>query len=164
MAILWGVSPPVKRCKGSIRMLCIKSGQTFDLVVLGPCVGLQTHWVTNRTVPCLGSQACPNHDQPLTWKGYVPVLVSNWSPEGKQQGNHLWVLVVTEEIGTEAMTWCRGQAMTVSRPGKKSNSPLVSRSRSLAAALDLPESFDVKPYVLRASGFDEGCLIQRAFR
>lgn len=152
MPILWGVPPPPRVCKAGIRLLCVRAGQTFHCAVLGPTVGLATHWTGQRTVPCLGNE-CAFHDQPSTWKGYCPVWVEGYCWQGPAKGRFLWVLVVTEEIGEESLGWTRGLVVTVSRPGKKSNGPMTAQTLSRPIPDNLPDAFDVRPYVMRAAGF-----------
>jgi len=155
VAIAWGAKPPHKLCKASIRLLCIDAGHEHVCCVLGPCVGLSTHWVGNRTLPCLGRD-CGHHDKPQTWKGFIPVQVYQWSHQGKANGEFTWVLVVTEEIGEDALTWTRGEVVTVGRPGTKKNGPLRFSKRLEPCRAELPPGFDVRPYVMRASGFSAG--------
>jgi hypothetical protein len=152
MPLRWGVPPPAKPLSGSVRLLCIKAGQKFNCCALGPMVGLQTHWI-GKTVPCLGDD-CRHCDSPQTWKGYIPVVVDGWCSQGPAKGAFRWVLVVTEEIGQQCLTWPRGTVAMVARPGRKNNGPLTFSVRAdCCTPNDLPDCFDVKPYVLRASGF-----------
>lgn len=156
MAVEWGARPPRKLCKASIRILCLEAGQEVACCVLGPTVGVSTHWTGKRSVPCFGKRECQFCDTPKTWKGFTPVEVHAWSHQGKAQGFYPWVLMVTEEIGEESLTWERGQILMVGRPGKKSNGPLRALTRVGEWQGLMPQSFDVRPYVLRCSGFSAG--------
>lgn len=153
MAILWGVPPPPKRCRSEIGLLVVPPGEKRLCCVLGPLVGLQTHWVNKRTIPCDGSEKCQVHDYPITWKGFVPVSCANYTWRGPLTGEHPGVLVVTEEIGEFAAAWLRGWIVEVSRRGHAKNSPLsaIKMERTVKPEL-VAECFDVKPYVLRACG------------
>lgn len=153
MSIAWNVAPPRFRYKRSIRLLCVKAGEEFKMVVLGPQVGLQTHWTGTKTVPCCDVHECQFHDCPQTWKGYLPVAVENWSIGGKAPGVFPWVLVTTEEIGEEVSSLTRGQGLWVSRPGRNSKGPLCARILGKVKEEGLMPTFDVRPYILRASGF-----------
>lgn len=142
-------------------MLCPKPGDEMRVAVLGPLVGLQTHWVNKRTIPCMGVQECRVHHEPLTWKGFLPVLASGWTWRGKVPGEHLGVLVVTEEIGQDVAALARGLVITVKRRSLKHNSPLsMLVNGPYKGQLDLPPSFDVKPYVLRATGLGNPLLLR----
>lgn len=155
MAILWGAPPPRKLCQAHIRLLCLTANQEVQACVLGPCVGVQTHWCEGRTRPCVGEEKCQFHDMPRTWKGFVPVICDGWSPHGKSRGVWTWVLVVTEEIGEAAVAWERGTLIRVMRPGSKSNGPLTFQVLATGKGDKLPPTFDVIPYVLRASGMSQ---------
>lgn len=156
MAILWGVPPPAKRLKASINLLCVRAGQEAVCCVLGPLVGVQTHWAGNRSVPCVGSEDCQIHSLPLEWKGYVPVIASSWQYSGVTRKGHPWVLVVSQELGEDAAAWHRGQLVRVMRPGKKSNGPMTWMPAEGKPPKQLIEAFDVKPYVLRAAALPYG--------
>lgn len=153
MPISWGEPAPKKLAKGSIHLLAVRAGETRHVCALGPMVGLQTHWVGSRTLPCFGAE-CKHCDYPLTWKGFIPVVVDGFSWNGPSKGRFPWVLVVTEEVGEECQTWVRGTVATVQRPGRKSNGPMLCSLRGdVKPPTDLMPSFDVKPYVLRACGY-----------
>lgn len=154
MAIQWGVQPPQKVLRAEIRLLCLRAGQEVAVAILGPALGVATHWVEGRSKPCQGSERCQFHDRPATWKGFVPVICDGWSPHGPRKGRWTWVLVVTEEIGADATAWERGTLWLVSRPGTKSNGPLHCSPLLTKFRGELPETFDVRPYVLRAAGMD----------
>lgn len=153
MPIEYGVPPPKRGMGSDVGLLCPKPGDEMRLAVLGPLVGIQTHWVNGRTIPCTGEQECRVHHEPLTWKGFLPVLADGWTWRGKAPGLHLGVLVVTTEIGESAAAWPRGSCHTVRRRGSKRNSPLCFVTQAdWQGAVDLPPTFDVKPFVLRATG------------
>ena len=153
MAIVFGVAPPKKPLGGDVGMLCPKPGDPIKVAVLGPMTGIQTHWVNHRTIPCTGAQECRVHHEPMTWKGFLPVLAEGWTWRGKTPGQHLGVLVVTEEIGELAAAWHRGLVVTIRRRSGKNNSPLAfDLHGDWKGPIDLPASFDVKPYILRATG------------
>lgn len=134
-------------------MLAPKPGDSMQVAILGPLVGLQTHWVNCRTIPCTGAEECRVHHEPITWKGFLPVYANGWTWRGKQQGWHLGVLVVTEEIGESVAALPRGSGITVKRRGSKHNSPLCFTVHGAwKGDVDLPPAFDVKPYILRATG------------
>jgi hypothetical protein len=155
MPMQWGAPPPHKLYKGSIHLLCIRYGQSVDVAILGPMMGLETHWVGSRTMPCFGVD-CKHCDYPKTWKGFSPVLAANLSWNGPAKGRFEWVLVVTEEIGEEFARFQRGEVVTVARPGRKKNGPLrCSLKAGQKPLVDLPDTFDVRPYVVRACGFSQ---------
>jgi len=163
MHLDFNARPPKKTCSSSIGLLAPQPGEERECVLLGPMCGLETHWVSGRTIPCLGESECRVHHEPVTWKGFAPVLCKNWTWRGKSPGDHLGVLVVTEEIGVDVDVLARGSIFTVRRNGPKRNSPLsliVKGTWNLE--VDLPASFDVKPYVLRATGL--GTVIQLRLR
>lgn len=152
MAIAWGVAPPRKLCKSYIRLLAIRAGEKRPCCILGPTVGVQTHWDGGNTRICEGSHDCRFHDQPLTWKGYTPVVCWGWTHEYRaKEGWFQWVLIVSEELGEEAMQWQRGEMVMVTRPGTKKNGAMRCEKLSAAPPVDLPPSFPVMPYVLRAA-------------
>ena len=151
MPPVWGESPPERPLKARIRLLCVRSGERFDCLVLGPMVGLRMHWLGNRSTPCMGSE-CQHCNRPATWKGYAPVLVAGHSPSGKEKGWHRWVLVISEEVGSDALAWTAGQGVTVFRRGSKNNGPMGWQPLSIPQGHTCPPSFDVRPYVLRACG------------
>lgn len=163
MAILWGTPPPKKLREGSIHLLAIRAGETYACCVLGPMVGLQTHWAGGRSVPCTESD-CRVHDCPITWKGYVPVIVDGHTWNGACKGSFPWVLIVTEEIGEDATAWRRGLCLQVMRPGKKSNGALAWNPLTIKTPDPLRPTFDVRPFVLRAAGLPQtvGLRVRRA--
>lgn len=152
MAILWGVPPPAKLLRASINLLCVKASQEAVVCVLGPLVGVQTHWVGNRSIPCQGALECRVHEKPIEWKGFVPVVCHQWQLNGQTRNNAQWVLVVSAELGIDASAWLRGQIYRVMRPGRQSNGPMLAARVDQVWASPLPESFNVIPYVLRAAG------------
>jgi len=154
MAILWGVPPPPTLCRASINLLCVRAGEEAVCCVLGPLVGVQTHWDGRRSIPCVGAESCPVHQFPQEWKGYVPVIASTWRYNGVTRKGARWVLVLSKEIGTHAAAWLRGEVIRVMRPGRKSNGPLDWMPDPGKPPKILPETFDVRPYVLRAAGLD----------
>jgi hypothetical protein len=153
VGIQWGARPPSKVCKGSIRLLAIAAGQEVRIAVLGDVIGLETHWTGAKTVPCLGGEDCPACEFPRTWKGYCPILADGWSIHGKMPGRHPWVLVISEEIGEESLTWVRGTVATVGRPGRRNNGCMTSSILGQTPLETLIPAWDVRPYVLRACGY-----------
>jgi len=161
MKIVWGAAPPKKAGPGAIGLLSPLPGENRPCVLLGPLVGLQTHWVNGRTIPCTGSEDCRVHHEPQTWKGFAPVLCNGWTWRGKTPGSHLGVLVVTAEIGEDVLALHRGSKFTVHRLGTKRNSPLsLTLEGQWKDGVDLPEAFDVKPFVLRATGLGNPFLLR----
>lgn len=151
MPVAWGMSPPPRLVKAAIRLLCPKPDQRFTCAVLGGCLGVQTHWTGTRTVICEGHE-CGHHEKPMTWKGFVPVWVDGWAPPGfKKKGGFEWVLVIGEELGEDAVQWKRGEQYEVFRVGNKHNGPLHAQKLNREPPANLPEAFDVCPYVLRAT-------------
>jgi len=156
MAILWGAPPPDRPCRAGIHLLCVKATETRTVAVCGPLVGLQMHWNGERSIPCQGSEECPDHELPCTWKGFMHVLCQGWHPKGRVNSWHPWVLVLSEEIGRDALAWTPGQVLEVMRLGGRSNGPLSWRPSTKAPPSPLPSPIDVKPYVLRAAGLPQG--------
>lgn len=153
MPVVFGVKAPRKATMADVRLLAVRQGETFEVFVLGPLVGLQTHWNGKKSVPCLGAEDCRFHDCPFTWKGYQPVAVPGWSIQGKKPGVHLWVLVASEEVGHILEGSNRGDRFCVSRRSGPCNAPMRVEFKGREKPELLPQTFDVKPYVLRASGF-----------
>jgi len=154
MAILWDAPPPPRKgLDASIRLLCVRSGDGVLVAILGPLVGLKTHWIDEKTVACQGAEGCPYHDKPQTWKGYVAVLQIFDKGAGKlARAPAPSVLTCSEEIGWTMKSTLRGDVYFVARLGKKNNAPMRAEKRDLAIPGQLPASFDVKPYVARAMG------------
>lgn len=153
MGIAWGAEPPRKKLDASIRLLCVHARETIIVAILGPLEGLQTHWVDGKTMACLGSQDCPWHDRPQTWKGYVAVLqLYDDKGKGLRRAPAPAVLVCSEEIGWTMKQTCRGEVMRVSRGGSKNNGPMRAEKSDLVLSGRLPEAFNVRPYVGRAMG------------
>lgn len=152
MPVAWGMPPGKRLQKSFIRLLCPRVGQKVQICVLGPVMGVQTHWTEKGTKLCNGHE-CIWHDTPQTWKGYMPVLAHNWCPPGHYvNGSFEWVLVLGEETGDEAQAWKRGDCFVIDRPGKKHNAPLRATPVTVPIKGDLREAFDVIPYVQRATG------------
>jgi hypothetical protein len=154
MAIVWDVPPPPdKGLKASIRLLCVKVGQSHLVAVLGPLQGLQTHWIGEKTKACLGADVCPWHQYPQTWKGFIAVIELHDLGRGQlRRAAAPAVLTCSEEVGWIFKNSERGDVFNVSRPGSRKNGPMVAEQRDLAIPGQLPASFNVRPYVGRAMG------------
>ncbi len=154
MAVVWGVKPPPRKLASSIGLVCIRAGEVVSGVKLGPLVGIQTHWA-GRTVLCTGAESCQYHDEPQTWKGFCPVVLDGRSWRGSSPGLHSGVLVVSEEIGEGVDSCPVNFVFQVSRPGRRSNGAMCFEVQGASKVSKLPESWDVKPYVLRGMGLSE---------
>jgi hypothetical protein len=130
--------------------LAVEPGEVVLCRKLGPLVGLTTHWCNGRTIACLGDKECKVHDTVETWKGFLPVEAHNRNWRGKAQGRFLSVLVVSEEIGACVDASPIGAILAVSRPSRKRNGWMEAVVEAESAPSELPLSFDVLPYVLRA--------------
>lgn len=153
MPIAWGAQPPRKMAKGRIRLLAVKNSTPKLLVaVLGPLLGTMTHFVEGRSVLCEG-HTCQHCPRKKTWKGFMPVAVAQWQPPGMPaKGIWEWVLVVGAETGADAVKWKRGQVYWITRPGRKHNGELIAERCEAEEGKPLPDTFNVIPYVLRATG------------
>jgi hypothetical protein len=153
MPIVWGEPPPVRLPRSWIRLLCVKPKDSVTFARLGPVVGLQTHWVPPKTIACLGSEECPVHHLPQTWKGYAPCIAILGTDGNGRPTWRLAVVVVTPEVSKEVDLLKVGCPASLTRQGSRKNSPLSLLGSRVEAPPDVPEAFDVRPYVLRAMGY-----------
>jgi hypothetical protein len=155
MGIVWGVRPPVVLREGWIHLLIPKHPLPYHIVVLGPVQGTWTHWTAKGTAPHTGEgcEHCPNR---ITWKGYAPVICWGQLWKKSAPGWHKWVLVVPRSA-KEDVDACQGEGIfECRRSSEQQNSGLTIRPHKSKASLAPPptEPFDVKPYVLRAWGYE----------
>jgi len=152
MGILWGVSAPKSACKSGVGIVTVRAGETLSGVILGPVVGVMTHFSNGRSAPCVGAQNCTFHQLELRWQGFLPFWASNRDWRGKRSGVFPCVLLVTKAIGEDIEQCSRGTVIEVSRGASKVNDPLsLIVKGQYKGELPLPDGFDVKPYVLRAA-------------
>jgi len=152
MGILWGVKAPKSPCKAGVGIVTLRAGETVSGVVLGPVIGVMSHFANGRSAPCVGAESCAFHGLDLRWQGFMPFWASNRDWKGKKAGAFLTVLMLTKAVGEEAELLSRGTVIRVSRGASKANDPLTLTSKGLYKGdCPLPEGFDVKPYVLRAA-------------
>lgn len=150
-SIVWGVPPPAFSTIPGVGLICLKAPDSVTCAVLGPVVGVMTHFVNGRTVPCTGSKHCEVHYLEQEWKGYLPCFALNRTWKGVRSGHWASILVVSKGIGVGVAACPRGSLITVSRTGGKPNDPLSLEIKGeWKSDIPLPESFDVKPYVERA--------------
>jgi len=153
MSILWGVEPPPDDLDPAIGVLVVKPGWNVVARVLGPLTGVMTHWVKGRTKICLGAESCPFHECPMIWRGYMPVQCQDYDWRGPQKGKHLAALMVTPSVSKVARSLRVGEVFRVSRETSNVRARLIIVPTEQAAGSKVPEVFDVKPYVLKATGF-----------
>jgi len=151
MGILWGVDPPEGDLDPEIGVLAVKPGWNVLARVLGPLTGVLTHWHSGFTRVCHGAETCPFHDSPLRWRGYMPIQCHGYNWKGPKQGSHLAVLMVLPTAAKAAKTLRVGDCFTVTRASSNKRSAQVIVRSEQAAQAKLPECFDVKPYVLKAT-------------
>jgi hypothetical protein len=155
MPIVWGVAPPPRLPRSFIRLLVVRAGESVILARLGPVVGLLTHWAAPRTIACVGAETCPVHHLPLTWKGYVPCVAAIGKAGNGGPAWKLAVGVVTPEVAKEMDACSVGSPLSLRRAGKRANAPLTIEGTKMPGPAPIPESFDVRPYVLRAMGYPQ---------
>jgi hypothetical protein len=160
MSRAWGQKPPAGLRNAWIRLHVLRQGQTAIYTLLGPLLGINTHWVESdtpgvkgRTILCEGADQCRLcEDSPRTWKGYIAAALLVNPVSGTQRSWLPTVAVITEEIGQEVYELKPRTVIAIKREGKKHNSPLRLAVVTRSLPLCEEESFDVKPYVLRAMG------------
>ena len=154
MPIVWGVAPPRRLAKSWIRLLVVKAGQSVPVRLLGPSLGIMTHWCNGRSIACLGSEDCQVHGLSQEWKGFAPA--ATWVARGANTPAY-WretVLVISAGIAADVDACSRGSLLEISRPGKKHNGPMRMMLAAKQPTDDPPEPFDVRPYVIRAMQLD----------
>lgn len=154
-AIVWGVAPPPGLKEGWIHLLIPKHPTPYHLVVLGPVQGTWTHWTAKGTAPHTGEGCEHCNGSRITWSGYAPVLC--WGQLWKQSapGWHKWVLVVPKSNKEDVDACIREGIFECRRSSERPSSNLrLSKFRGKCQPPPATEPFDVKPYVLRAWGYE----------
>lgn len=162
--ILWGVTPPPSIAKSWIRVLVVKAGQTHQVRILGPALGVMTHYdpEEKRSIACLGAKHCPRHGLSQEWKGYVAAC----TPQAKTAtAPAYWretVLLISRGIAADVAALPAGCLVEIRRLPGKANNPLELRVMPRQPEDEPLAPFDVRPYVLRAMGLSEeiGCKLR----
>jgi hypothetical protein len=108
------------------------------------------NWVEPRTLPCLGHD-CPHCAAGLRqrWKGYEPALL--WS-HATTKAKGTWKPIVREitEGADQQLAGYEARSLVVelSRPGRR-NGPLQRTPLEQPCADPLPDTFDVRPILMR---------------
>lgn len=152
MPIVWGMPAPARMPKSWIRLLCVRAGQSVQVRLLGPALGIYTHHVKGRTIACLGEGECRYHNFSQEWKGYCPAALLQARTATAAAYWKETVLVVTPGIAEDVLACQAGDLLEVSRPGSKANGPLRIRPAAKQPVDEAPPPFDVRPYVIRAMG------------
>lgn len=144
--IAWEMAPEPDSSRG-IRVVTIKPGCKQIFRLIDSIVGVWLHWVDNRKRPCAG-ESCPHCELyvPRRWYGYAPALQEI---PGKAPAKV--VVEITENInfqldGLEQ----KGLVIFLSRSSKFS--PLRLEIPKNQSDKPLPESFDVRPILLKMWG------------
>lgn len=164
MALAVYVKAPPRLPMSYIRLLVVKPTERFTVARLGPVMGMHTHWTGEKTVACGAEGQCQNCTLPKTWKGYVPAIGAT-AVDGN--GRPAWkrcVLVVTPEITDAVDAYPVGQPFIICRPGRNKRSPMEVADTTTKGLENVPDSFFVLPYVLRAMGYplDFCCRVTEA--
>lgn len=80
-----------------VALMAVPKEGRATVRLLGPCVGILTHWSKKRPIACPGANACPSlvHRLSTVWKGYCAAEVWRDTPE------RVWyptVLEITERL------------------------------------------------------------------
>lgn len=154
----WEVPPPpaAPEVTKAIGILRVHPAQTFHVCVLGPWIGLWTHWLDGESRPCKGGacRLCP--DTPKRWKGYAAGCVYR---RDLMAGTGSW-----ERTVIEITDGCRGildrditgAVIKLSRRPGKANNPLIAEVIMPSSPLpQMPPAFDVRPVVARIYGWKQ---------
>jgi len=152
MPVLWTSEAPCRPLRSEIGLLAVDQGEAVLCRKLGPCWWADCHWCNGRSIICTGAEECRVHQFAAVTKGFMPVQTQGRSWRGKSPGLHLAVLVVTAEIGADVVAYAMGLSFTVSRRAGKANNPLSVAVTPKQPVTPLPETFDPRPFVLRAMG------------
>jgi len=132
-----------------VRILSVPLDVPLTVLFLGEYVGLLTHWVRGRSLPCPGVEHCPPavHRTRRIWKGYAPVEA--WFPL-----EHVWIPAVLEI--TEALeevlhgTCLRGSVYMLSREREGRNThPVIGLFCEKREGDQLRQAFNVAPVLQR---------------
>jgi hypothetical protein len=150
--IPWEDLPPADR-NLFIPIASPKVGEAHHLVVLSNgLVGVQTHYVHNRTRPCVGThnqcEGCAQ-GRATRWKGYLAA----WS----RSKERLVIAELTMQAVADNMhlllkkrTDLRGWWLTLTRAGRRVNSPVRAKfEEPPAQQAELPACFDLKAALCR---------------
>lgn len=160
MPIVFSDRPPNRLPNHSVQILVVRTGESWILRRLGPAVWTPTHWDEGRSRLCRGEEDCRRHHLRTTWKGWLPVVAHGRNAYGAKEGWHRWVLCATEGIADLVAAWLTGETYLCQRPGLTANAPLTLAKHKSQSKDELPESFDVKPLVLRALSEPQGTPIR----
>lgn len=150
--VRWNVPPPVDRPR-YIPILSPKVGVPASaLIVTSHLVGVETHFLSNRTKPCIGADnGCEGCKAQLStrWKGYLGA----WHP-----GFSRYVIVeVTAQAACDNHALLmdeernlRGMTVVLHRRGKNRNAPVSAEFHPKRQPDDkVPAAFDVRKALLR---------------
>lgn len=155
MGIAWD-KPPQRRGGDYIQIFRARETGSDCLLLLGPGVGVDTHWIDaeRKTLPCRGD-TCRHclADNPKRWRGYYPaVRLVGSSPVPV-------IFEVTEQsaLRLNERGELRGVAIEVSRSAKRG--PIVIRfedyDRWSKYRPRMPAAFDVRAVLLRMWNVNE---------
>lgn len=167
--VKWIKEPPTPGDGTGRGTIWLADQRQTPIILLGNPVGIQLHWVGNRTRPCSG-QGCTYCDpmsgaEPGRPHWYAPGLVLTLVMRGAD-GKPLaaprrdWVertlslperacsLLLANAVEGEL---CRGLRATLSRRGP-GRCPVVVEEITQVEGHHLPQTFDVRPYLYRAWG------------
>jgi hypothetical protein len=130
-----------------LRVLSVPHTHPITVRVLGPYVGLLTHFSPGKTVACFGDGTCPptTHRLRVIWKGYL--ACDQWLED---QGVYKpGVLEVTEGLEHYLRgRVIRGEVWNLSKPGGRKNSPVVALFSERAPESELRPAFSVEEFLV----------------
>lgn len=122
----WKAQPPANHSLPHLPLLRVKTAETIrGAITCLQIEGTDTHFMSNRTLPCIGEE-CGGCAQQLAtrWEGYISV----WTTQGKHIITSLTPRAANNLLGTVADPCnLRGLFVTIERQGRRPNSPLNAR-------------------------------------
>jgi hypothetical protein len=157
MSIAWGSTP--SRAGSYVPIFRPRPGATDFVLLLGPYLGVDQHWLGDRSMPCRGDKC--HHcaaENPKRWRGYFPAFKIIEGRTGPV------VFEITEAAANRFDDReCAGLLIEVSR---RERAALVVRfpqqdempSTWQAILADKPQPFDVRAVLLRIWGIKEDAV------
>lgn len=149
MVIRWDDLPPRVQM---VQIMSAKKGRPLVVLAAGPVIGVYTHFIDGRSVPCQCDEGTCQKTvgQAPRWKGFLPAYL----PNGRKVGVEVTIgsvrqlpLLVTGELTGR---WVRFQ-----RSGEKSNGPLYVEVIPERDEVPSTPSFDLKATLLAMWGISE---------
>lgn len=152
MELRWCGGAPGSSSGPNLQLVRTPKQREIYVSIQGPIVGLWTHYVAGRSVPCLAS-GCPVCDKaPARWKGYAPALVYMLDPKTKEMTWQPSVFELTEKCAALVdLPDVIGAVYKFTRRGKRGNSAVLYTKLCSAGEKELPPmpKVDVKACIQR---------------